>query len=133
MSVQNVKEFYQLLLKDQDLYQRVVEVSQNQQGKILDDMAVERLLEKEILPLAEARGLSFTLLDLQQAVLEAQRTTGTDELSDGELAAIAGGTLSCLLCGVGHGDCFVYGQTEYGEICVFIGYSHYQPSNPEKW
>lgn len=133
MSVQNVKEFYQLLLKDQDLYQRVVEISQNQQGKILDDMAVERLLEKEILPLAEARGLSFTLLDLHQAVLEAQRTTGTDELSDGELAAIAGGTLSCLVAGIGNGGCFVYGQTDWGDVCVFIGFSQNKPEPDCRW
>lgn len=134
MSVKNVKEFYKLLFKDQELYRRVREVSQTQQGNSLDDVAVEQLLAKEILPLAKERGLAFTLLDLRQAVLEAQRVTGTDELSDSELAAIAGGTLSCILIGTGNELCWVYGQTNYGDVCVIVGLSHNQPPPPgDNW
>ncbi len=76
MSIESVKEFYELLQSDETLQERV---------KAADDSAT-------VVQIASEKGYKFTEQELERAMQEA---IVEGELSERELAAVAGGTTDC--------------------------------------
>ncbi len=106
MSVENVKKFYEVLSQDESLKQKFVELSQKYQGQPMDEAKAMSLMEQEALPIAKQMGYSFTVDDWKAYGEEMQQAKMGLELSDTELAAVAGG--GC-----------------YSGFCLLIGWRHY--------
>ena len=91
MSKENVKLFYEALAKDRTLQDRFVAINQKYKGRDLDEDQMRLIFQKEMVPLGKKAGFDFTLAELQEYAREAEKPT-LQELSEDELAAVAGGT-----------------------------------------
>lgn len=118
MSVENVKKFYESLSLDKELQQKLIDLTQKYQRQAMDDAAVMKIAETDLLLLAKQQGYEFSFADLH-AYGEAMKLPGMNlELSDEELAAVVGGgctgTSLCVIIGVPSGDfsgfCFIIGD-----------------------
>lgn len=103
MSVENVKEFYEAVSKDEALKQKFVELSRKYQGQKMDEAKANAIMEQEMLPIAKQMGYTFSMDELQAYGEESEQKNMNRELSDTELATVAGGgdyTGFCILAGV---------------------------------
>jgi hypothetical protein len=99
MVKKNVKLFYEALIKDKGLQERFKAISKKYEGQKLEEAQVERIYRNELLPLAGEAGFNFTLAELKVCAAET-RKTAMHELSEQELAAVAGGlTFSLFFAG----------------------------------
>ncbi len=121
MSVENVKKFYEELSQDGSLKQKFVELSRKYQGQPMDEAKAMSLMEQELLPMAKQMGYSFTIDDLKAFGEEMKQENINRELSDAELAAVAGSDGTQLVCAfIGVGD----GAGASG-FCLLVGYGGY--------
>jgi predicted ribosomally synthesized peptide with nif11-like leader len=121
MSVENVKMFYESVSQDEALKQKFVEISQKYQGQPMDEAKAMAVTEQEVLPLAAQMGYSFTMDDLMAFGEEMKQENINRELSDAELAAVAGSDGTQLVCAfIGVGD----GAGASG-FCLLVGYGGY--------
>lgn len=90
MSIENVKEFYEAVSKDEALKQKLVELSQKHQGQQMDEIKVMAEMDREVMSLAAQMGYSFTIDDLKACETEMKQKLGC-ELGDSDLAAVSGG------------------------------------------
>lgn len=119
MSIENVKQFYQLAVTDQELRQELTRLSEQAGVQAIDKSKAESMIEQLVIPIATQRGLPFTIDDLQQYNQELKKAQASGELSAEELDSVAGGV------GVGGGACFfigLAGAIDIGDaFCFFIG------------
>lgn len=100
MSAENVKRFYEAITGDEGLRQKLAELSQKRQGEAADEEARIRMVNEDVLPLAEGIGMPFTLEELKQYEKCMNQTNGDNELNDAELQAVAAGRCNqCFLRG----------------------------------
>lgn len=100
MSTENVKSFYETITRDEGLRQKLAELSQKKQGEAADEEARIRMVNEDILPLAEEMGMPFTLEELKQYENGMNQANGDNELNDAELQAVAAGRCDqCVLRG----------------------------------
>jgi len=128
VSVENIKRFYDALAKDEALRNMFKEIAKKYEGQKPDDEQADSICEKELIPFAKSAGYDFTLEELKEYSRDAAKPA-TRQLSEEELAAVAGGTCVCvvsgygnlgngILCGCGIGG---WGQGE-GQLCAcFLG------------
>ena len=117
MSIENVKQFYQMVISEEDLRQKLAELGGRMGARDLDQVKAERMVEQYIIPLAAERGLPFTVGDFQQFNKELKDAKGSGELSAEELDSVAGGV------GPGGGFCIGVGfafAVEIGDAFCFI-------------
>jgi len=81
MSTDNVKKFYECVAQDEALKQKLLELSQKYQGQSLDESKVMTLMEREVLPLAQQMGYSFTMDDLKSCDEKMQQRYTNGELN----------------------------------------------------
>ena len=97
MAQENVKKFMELLKRDEELQKKVKEATEAYTGDKTDEKAV---FDAVLAPIAKEAGYEFSFEDAE----ELAKTSGDDELSDDEAAAVAGG-------GWRSNACFVVGFT----------------------
>jgi predicted ribosomally synthesized peptide with nif11-like leader len=95
-----VTEFYEALAKDEAMQERAKGLS------VVGETTVESAAEA-VVAFAKGEGYSFTAGELKDS---------SKELSDEELAAVAGGASGICVLGGHVGDC----------VCVLVGHSKYQ-------
>lgn len=103
MSVENVKKFYEAVAQDSALKQKFVELSRKYQGQPMDEAKAIAIMEQETLPIAKQMGFSFSMEELKAYGIESEQKNTNRELSDTELATVAGGgnyTGFCILAGI---------------------------------
>lgn len=105
MSMENVKQFYQLVVTDQELRQQLTVLSEQSEVQAMDQYKVASLIEQQIIPIATQRGLPFTMEDLERFNQELKEASENGELSVEELDSVAGG----LGGGAGAGFCVGFG------------------------
>jgi len=129
MSQENVKRFYEALAKDRELQEKFNVSGQHYKVQNLSEAEMDSLYEKEVLPAAKKAGFDFTLADLKAFAAD-NRPSGLKELSEEELAAVAGGCGCAFLGGGADGDkacsCFSSGTGVNGSYqsickCEFFG------------
>lgn len=98
MSQENVKLFYEALVKDEGLKAKFVAIGERHKGEAPAEAALEGMFQTEVLPLAKSAGFEFTFEEVK-AYAEQARQSQTDDLSDEELAAVAGGYGANQWCG----------------------------------
>ncbi len=86
MSMENVKKFYELALKDEELKRELKRINERITVKQSDFVGIRKLVEEEILPLAKKRGLDFTADEIVSFANE-QYT----KLSEEDLLEVSGG------------------------------------------
>ena len=102
MSSENVKLFYEALGMDKALQEKSTAIGEKYAGQKLDEAQTNLIYQQELVPLAKEAGYDFTLAELQAYAEEAQKP-GMREVSDDELATVAGGKYCvCVLAGVGN-------------------------------
>ncbi len=123
MSVENVKKFYEAVSQDEALKQKFVEISQKYQGQPMDEAKAMSLTEKEIVPLAEKMGYSFSMDELKAYGEEIKQVNMNRELCDSELDAVTGGIFACFVIGAGDqgGGCFLVGIDSLNQLCILGG------------
>ena len=100
MSAENVKRFYEAITRDEGLRQKLAELSQKHQGEAADEEARIRMVNEDVLPLAEEIGMPFTLEELKQYEKSMNKRNGDNELNDAELQSVAAGRCDqCFLRG----------------------------------
>lgn len=113
MSRENVKRFYESLSRDSALQETFRAAGKRYAGKQPTEAEIDILCETEVIPAARAAGYEFTLAELKAYGLEAGKAR-TGELTDDELACVAGGaTCGCVMIGGGTG--------EGAWTCMFVG------------
>jgi hypothetical protein len=112
MSIENVKLFYQAMGKDKTLQEKANAISQMHIEQKLDEAQANLIYQKELVPLANEAGYDFTLAELKEYVKESEKP-GMREVSEEELAAVAGGGDYCA-CVIGGG-----GNLE-GKTCACV-------------
>lgn len=118
MSLENVKSFYDLAVKQEEVRSKLNKISSQEAGQTIDVKQAEELAIQFVLPLAAEYGLPFTLEDLHQFNETMKQSSAPGELSAEELEAVAGGVTG------GVGWCFIVGLAglvDVGSFCVFIG------------
>jgi predicted ribosomally synthesized peptide with nif11-like leader len=107
MSIENVKQFYQVLATDEELKANLTELMKPYQGLEMNEGNRIELAEKILLPIAAEKGMAFTVEDLHQYEREVSQKNQTGELSDEEMEAVAGGLgiafALCIIIGFGAG------------------------------
>jgi hypothetical protein len=127
MSKENVKRFYEALVKDAGLQEKFKAVSRKYEGQKPDVAQAETIYQKELVPLAREAGYVFTLAELKGYVAAA-RKPAMREISEEEMAGVAGGNCACLVGGGGKLDghtcaCVVGGGgMGGGTTCACVGY-----------
>ena len=91
MSVENVKQFYEAISRDEAMKQTYMESYQKYQGQPMDEETALSLVGQEGLALAQQMGYEFTLDDLKSYGTEMKQAKMNFELSDEEMQAVAGG------------------------------------------
>jgi len=131
MSRDNIKLFYEALAKDKALQEKAKAIGKKYEGQKTDDDKVKEIYQQELVPLARQAGYEFTLAELKEYAQESQKP-GMREVSEEELAGVAGGNCACVLggggdldggkvdcvCGVGGGG----GTKDSGSWCVCAVY-----------
>lgn len=117
MSKENVRQFYQMVAKDEELKNKIVALFKPYEGQDLDQETRTKLVETLLIPVAAERGLPFTVGDVLELERDARDSQQSEELSNEELDAVAGGLgVGLLFCfGVGAGVGFIAG------VCTWIG------------
>jgi len=96
MSKENVKLFYETLVKDKALLSKLSTIGQKiYEQKIADGEKGPRM-QKELVLLAEEAGFKFTISDLNDYAKDAEKSS-LQELSEDELAAVAGGMCDTIM------------------------------------
>ncbi|MCR5399500.1 MAG: Nif11-like leader peptide family RiPP precursor [Lachnospiraceae bacterium] len=96
MTQEKVKEFIELVNKDNDLQKKVKAGMDAYTGDKTDERAV---FESVLAPIAKEAGFDLSYEDM----VEVAKSSGDGELSDEELAAVAGGDGVCFIIGGGFG------------------------------
>ena len=113
MSVENIKRFYDALAKDEALQDKFKALVKKYEGQKPDEGQFDAIYEKDLLPFAKSAGYDFTLEELK-GYRDAVKP-GTRQLSEEELAAVAGGgPCVCVIIG--------YGSFSSGQQCGCVGY-----------
>jgi len=100
MSVENIKRFYDALTKDEALQDKFKALAEKYEGQKPDEEQADAICEKELLPFAKSAGYDFTLEELKEYNRDAAKPA-TRQLSEEELAAVAGGVCVCVMFGLG--------------------------------
>ena len=100
MSVENIKRFYDELAKDEALQNRFKTLAKKYEGLQPDEGQLDDICEKELLPFAKSAGYDFTLEELRGYGRDVINP-GMRQLSEEELASVAGGSCLCVFVGVG--------------------------------
>jgi len=90
MSKENVKLFYEALAINKVLQERFAAIGQKYKEKNPTEFQDNLVYQKELISLAKEAGYDFTEADLKEYAQMIQKPT-THELSEDELAAVAGG------------------------------------------
>lgn len=106
MSIKNVKEFYQKLLVDEALQEKLKKMETSNFADRSTPLTKEERIEatkKLLIPLAHDEGFDFTVEDIME-----YEKSFNQELTSDELNSITGGTwvrgaLACAILGVGFG------------------------------
>jgi predicted ribosomally synthesized peptide with nif11-like leader len=101
MSKENVKLFYQALAGDKALQEKFQVLNKTLPGNVSDQAQADLIYQKELLPLAKQAGFEFTLAELKEYASDAKKPV-MRELSEEELAAVAGGNCICIFGGGGN-------------------------------
>lgn len=118
MAKENVEKFYEEIMKNRDLQEKLMEVQKNYSGeKENRDALVKELL----IPFAKENGYEFTEEEVLAADKEIAMKCG--EVSEDELENVSGGFSVCLVGGGanGYGSCFIAGYAEEGDGKVSLG------------
>jgi len=110
MSKENVKLFYEAMAKDKSLQEKAKTISKKYEGQKSDDMQTDEIYQRDLIPLAKEAGYEFTLDELKEYSMEANKPT-MREVSEEELAGVAGGNCVCFLGG---------GGTLFGNTCACV-------------
>jgi predicted ribosomally synthesized peptide with nif11-like leader len=131
MSKENVKLFYEAMAKDKSLQEKFKAISKRYEGQKPDVEQADLIYQKDLVPLAREAGFEFTLDELKGYAAEA-KAPAIHELSEDELAAVAGGNeCTCVAGGGGtlhdyRCGCVVAGfggpGSDYICKCGFFGY-----------
>lgn len=92
MAQENVREFMEFLNRDEELQKKLKTATEAYTGDKTDEKAV---FEAVIVPIAKEAGYEFSFEDVE----ELAKASGVDELSEDELAAVAGGGYILNACG----------------------------------
>lgn len=127
MSKENVKLFYEALSKDAALQEKSKAIAKKHEGQKLEQAQLDRIYQQELIPLAKGAGYDFTLDELKEYAREIGKI-GPREVSEEELAAVAGGAdyCACAFYGQGYGgscQCAIggYGDGSGGTCVCVIG------------
>ena len=125
MSKESVKLFYEALARDKALQEKSVAIGKKYAGQKLDEAQTNSIYQQELVPLARDAGYEFTLAELQEYGA-ANEKAGMREVSEEELAAVAGGSCVCVIGGSGKTDsgncgCMFAGEGGGGCVCVVGG------------
>jgi predicted ribosomally synthesized peptide with nif11-like leader len=102
MSKENVKKFYEALAEDKALQAKSIAIGKKYEGQKLDEAQSNLIYQEELVPLAKDAGYDFTLAELKEYGA-ADKESGMREVSEEELAAVAGGSpCACVLIGGGN-------------------------------
>jgi len=110
MSKENIKLFYEALAKDKALQEKVNVISQKYVEQKTGDIQAEEIYNKELVPLAKEAGYDFSLAEFKEYAEETKKP-GMREVSEEELAGVAGGNCVCFLGG---------GGTLFGNTCACV-------------
>ena len=117
MSLEQVKQFYQMVTTDEAVRMRLNGINEQVAGQALDAESIKEFAEKWILPIAAEYGVPFTYEELKEYNETLKNPQG--DLSMEELDSVAGGV------GAGGGICFFVGLAigiEAGDaFCVIFG------------
>lgn len=117
MSLENIKQFYQLATTDDALRQKLNEINTHVAKESVKPENLKALTEQWVLPIATEYGVPFTYDELMgyNETLKTQQ----GELSPEELETVAGGI------GGGFAVCFIVGSGVYVDfldaLCFFVG------------
>jgi hypothetical protein len=103
MSKENVKKFYEELAKDKVLQAKSRAIGKKYEGQKLDEKQTELIYQKELMPLAREAGYDFTLAELKEYAGQSKKPA-MREVSEEELACVAGGGCGCVIGGGGNLD-----------------------------
>jgi predicted ribosomally synthesized peptide with nif11-like leader len=129
MSTENIRLFYDALAKDEALQDKFKGLMKKYEGQKPDQQQGDAICEEECLPIAKEAGFDFTLEELAEYRHNAASTTAR-QLSEDELAVVAGGLCVCVAVGYGtlhNGDalcsCVGWGAgSMYSQYCqCFLG------------
>ena len=118
MSLENVKQFYQMVAVDEIVRTKLADLFQTNQTQQADEAKKAELVTSLLLPFAAEQGFHFTLEELRQYEQENAKRVAESELSNDELEAVAGGDVAagaCFIIGFGAGLFTV-------SLCIFIGF-----------
>ena len=66
MSIENVKRFYETIVADSDLRNKMIEINRKYEGRSLTDKELEMLMVEEFLPLLKQEGFDFSMDELSE-------------------------------------------------------------------
>ncbi len=95
MTLEKVKEFMELINKDEELQKKVKAAAEFYTGDKADEKAV---FEAVLAPVAKDKGYDFTYEELA----ELAKRVSDSELSEEELTMAAGGNGCCMIFGLGY-------------------------------
>jgi predicted ribosomally synthesized peptide with nif11-like leader len=123
MSVEDVKRFYDALAKDESLQGKFKALVKKHEGQKPNEAECDALFENEFLPFAKEVGYDFTLEELKEYGQGIKPVS--HQLSEDELATVAGGRTFCILWGASDDliscSCAGYGHgIDHGQWCVCV-------------
>jgi predicted ribosomally synthesized peptide with nif11-like leader len=127
MSKENVKLFYEALARDKALQVKFAGLGKKYEGKKPDEAQTDLIYRNELVPMAKEAGYAFTLAELKEYAAAA-RKPAMREITEEELAGVAGGNCACVVGGGGNLDghkcaCVVGGGGKGGgTTCACVSY-----------
>jgi len=94
MSKENAKLFYEELAKNEALHEKFKVIGKKYEGQKFDEVQMDLIYQKEIMPIAKGAGFEFTLAELKEYKQDVKQPQ-SGKLSDEELDAVAGG--ACII------------------------------------